>query len=383
MNEKKRGQDLSRAFTSCFVTRDKTRFEQIDLHDFDWQEFTSQIRQTRLPLLMQGVMEHSPEIKRFVPETIQNQIKQNYYGLLQETILRQESLKELLTLLDLKKIEAVILRGDALSQFYYDNPVLRPAMDIDLLVRPRDLKRLEEALAEIGVRPIKEHGEIFLYYRDAPRVMNLDIHTELWYVKDPEELWERIKHVDFFALPGRILSPEDLLLHLIAHSIVHHGRFSLEDAVDLALVLEKTKDFNWELIERLIQGSSFSVFLYFAFKQTQKLTGYPVSGPNLERFKPKGWHALLCKILQNFISSKEQPYICYFLKPLSIPSIKNKGAFFINLILPPAPFMRERYRLKYGWQVPFAYLIRPLLLFVYALRALIRISLGKNHDPRD
>lgn len=303
----------------------------------------------------------------------------NHYALVQEYVLRQESLKELLSLVNRISAEAIVLRGDALAEFYYPDPVLRPAMDIDLLIHPQDLERLEQSLAEIGVLPVKEGGEIQLYYRESPPVMNIDIHTELWYVRDIASLWKRARDVYFLGLPAKILSPEDLFLHLVAHSLIHHGRFSHEDARDMTLVLEKEKkNFDWDLIQAQTQGSSFARFIYEALARLKEMTPDCVPEEILRRFQPRGIGRLLQKLISRLIQEKEQPYIAYFFKPLSISGFGRKWKFYEKILFPPEDFIRERFGLKHSWQVPLARFFRPFLLLVYAVRAVFVISLGKN-----
>lgn len=124
------------------------------------------------------------------------------------------------------------LRGIALAERLYDDTAARPAGDIDLLVRRRDLDAVETRLRALGYRTVdrragfaREFSYTLEMARDARGGVVVEPHWTLAYppfadALDMERVWARCRAGRVAGQPAGWLAPEALLLNLCLH-LVH------------------------------------------------------------------------------------------------------------------------------------------------------------------
>ncbi len=154
------------------------------------------------------------------------------------------------------------LKGLVLSHFLYQDPVLRPCVDIDLLVPGAELARAAALLRERGYRfithwnsrrdrfrrRVSNHWELFHPER---RIM-LELHHQLLSRSCSSKLgiegiWRNAQAV---ALSGReflFMSPEDLLLYLAVHSAKENWA-SLLQVYDMAALISVHPHLDWAAV---------------------------------------------------------------------------------------------------------------------------------------
>lgn len=129
-------------------------------------------------------------------------------------------------------IDVLLLKGAHLASAVYDNRVERPMRDIDLLVRKRDLARAEATLFAMGyTRHPEKDGDFssceHLHPLVRPGGVPIEIHWTIVSPTEPieidlEQLWERAHSVRIAGVDVKVLSPEDLLLHVCVHAAFQH-----------------------------------------------------------------------------------------------------------------------------------------------------------------
>jgi hypothetical protein len=176
-----------------------------------------------------------------------------------------------------------VLKGADLVERVYPDVSLRPMADVDLLVRPGDLRRASALLASKGYLPATQpHGDAHQGAIDD----NLHVEpvqkpggpiVELHYAigiparvggVDMEGVWARMERLRIGGAEALVLSPEDLLLHLCIHVALHHGfDAKLVQFVDLPVVVDALGDrLDWALLDRRARewGVHRAVALTFA-----------------------------------------------------------------------------------------------------------------------
>lgn len=171
---------------------------------------------------------------------------------------------ELLRLLDLleeEQIEAIPLKGPALSQVLYRNLALRSFSDLDVLIRPGDLMRVKRLLEAHGYSlsstlhwPVdsaclRSRESQLSFARDP---VTVDVHWRILpeyfpAVFDTEEIWKNLRRVPFAGGTVAMLSPEHLLLFLSAHGAKHLWE-RLGWTCDLARLLQVEKNVDWQYV---------------------------------------------------------------------------------------------------------------------------------------
>jgi hypothetical protein len=221
--------------------------------------------------LLQAAQEHGviPLLYRHLhavqPNAIPAEVSKR---LREETIANTRSnlalTKELFNLLDLfeaHSISTIPYKGPVLAAFAYGDIALRQFVDLDLIVRKRDVLRVKELLVTRGWRPEFELNDAqeaaFLdHYYDYgftnERGLLIEIHWELTegffsIPIDVDGLWKRLKEIEIARRRIMTLSPEDSLLIVCVHSSKHLWS-RLGWISDVARLIATNEDLNWRQV---------------------------------------------------------------------------------------------------------------------------------------
>jgi hypothetical protein len=131
-------------------------------------------------------------------------------------------------------VTPLVLKGPALACTLYPSSDLRPFGDLDLLVRPTELARADQALRALGYVPdVTKPTEVDDFHRVYARAGHdgvVELHTDLLQLGLPTAcgtaLWERAEHCNLQGLPrpALMLGLEHQLLHLCVHLHLHGYR---------------------------------------------------------------------------------------------------------------------------------------------------------------
>jgi hypothetical protein len=209
------------------------------LSEADWDEVIELAQKHGVaPLLHRNLKARYADLQ--VPEAIQSRLRDTYRatGIRNTRIFAQ--LNGILKGFRAAGIDVVVLKGAHLAELVYEEVALRPMADVDLLVRPGDLRAATQLLRSMGYEqsghdatrerapqePIPENMEVDAFRK--PGGLLLDLHYAIIIPKRMEkveiaELWGRAQAVRIGGAEAYVLSPEDLLLHLCIHAAANHG----------------------------------------------------------------------------------------------------------------------------------------------------------------
>jgi hypothetical protein len=160
--------------------------------------------------------------------------------------------RELLALVDLlatASVEMLVLKGTAVANLDYCDPGLRSFVDLDVLVRPRDIDRAVRVLCAAGfVRTLAEPRRGFDRRFDkgvtllSPREYGLDLHRTFvlgpWgLLVDLESLWEGCDTVIVGGRPIGTLSQVNRFMHACYHAALGDWPLRLASLRDVAEML--------------------------------------------------------------------------------------------------------------------------------------------------
>ena len=126
-------------------------------------------------------------------------------------------------------VEAIPVKGLAVTELLYGSLGARGAADLDVLVRPADLAASRAALAALGFAQgapsfatlTHEFHDPPFYLGDGLEQVCLELHRDLWadrfFRSDADGLWRRSVDGTFLGRTRRLLSLEDMLVHLAIH----------------------------------------------------------------------------------------------------------------------------------------------------------------------
>lgn len=193
-------------------------------------------------------------------------------------------------------IAALPVKGVVLAETLYGSLGLRPAADLDVLVRPSDLPAARVVLRELGFahKEVPSFAELHHMFHDpqyfrrhATGELCLELHWALWPARyfgaTPDLLWERAVIAHIQGTPQHILSPEDTLLHLAIHR--SRSPLRLRFICDIAELLHKQGsilDWKYLLAQSRLVGARTAMFS--ALTLAQQLLDAPIPPTLLRQF---------------------------------------------------------------------------------------------------
>lgn len=265
-------------------------------------------------------------------------------------------------------LTAIWFKGLPLALTVYPALTLRPMVDIDVLVDPRQTTpalELLEALAAERPAMLSPDLDIHAVFNLGPGgLTKLELHWGLiapagsslappvdWFIA--QRMPEPIAEGELIGL-----QPEAHVLYLAAHAELSHGeaQFRLGRYLDIHLLLASVTDFRWEL---LVEQAIVCRWTY-AVERALTLTGQFFETPlpptvltELRRRRPPDEDVSFVQHLQHQDSRWERTR-----ERLRSMSWSRRIAMTVALLIPPADYMRWKYGVKKRWQLPFYYCYR-------------------------
>ncbi|MFH1772362.1 MAG: nucleotidyltransferase family protein [Candidatus Omnitrophota bacterium] len=227
---------------------------------FNWEQFTLlSLKESVGELFYQRLKENNLTAK--IPLKAKALLKERYYKTAARNIFLMQECEKLFGIFSQKNIDLLALKGIFLMENAYKNPALRPMTDIDLLIKRHDLIKTDELLCSMGYLPLSRaenflkmssYGSInnIMYKAPLPLSYFLHIHWHIvnstWPVArfaqsiDIKQIWENAGTSRVCAKNIFVLSPDDLILHLCFHGLLH-GFNKLILLADLACALSVYK----------------------------------------------------------------------------------------------------------------------------------------------
>ena len=229
----------------------------------DWDGFLALARRHRLgPLIYRRLREAGAGL---APPGVEAEFQSLYFLSLRRNHLLLRELAGIASRLRSAGIEAVAYKGPLLARMIYGDIALRESLDLDLLIRKRDVEAAHQALRDLGYEPLlkldgarqrallrfdyeaplvhKEEGTLVdLQWASPPRFLSLPAGPDA-----PDARYQSA------ALDGgevATLCAGDLLLVLCSHGAKHAwGR--LQWIADVAGIVGAAGDLDWDgLLER-------------------------------------------------------------------------------------------------------------------------------------
>src|SRR3989440_2986332 len=246
---------------------DAARIKSLAAEALDWNYlFRLAQRHAVLPLLHRSISEHARD---FAPQPFRQKLRDKFRENATRNLLLAGELVRISRLFESEGVHVLAYKGPALAVSAYGDLSLRRFVDLDIIVRARDVRRAGELLRSLGFGlsdGLSESQEKFLlrrqhniaYTRDAGRFI-IELHWGLASEKFAElplseEVWERAETVAFGGGEVRSLSTEDLLLALCVHGTKHLWE-RLAWVCDVAELLNSRASLDWGSVLRRAQDS--------------------------------------------------------------------------------------------------------------------------------
>lgn len=192
-----------------------------------------------------------------VPPEIRQKLQERHRAQLLFTLGMTAELFRLLGRLGAAGIGTLVVKGPVLSVQAYGDPGLRQYVDLDLLVRHKDVRRATEIMTAAGYQPdvplsAIDAGKIpgeYLFTRPGTKLL-VELHTEHTFRYFPrplplEKLFERQIRVAVDAHEVPALAAEDELVLICIHGAKHFWE-RLMWIADVAAMITRQKNLDWK-----------------------------------------------------------------------------------------------------------------------------------------
>ena len=227
-----------------------------------------------------------------VPEAVRAGLRRRAGLLAVESMHRARELVRVVRLLEDEGFPALPVKGPVLAQRAYGDLALRPAADLDVLVRPEHFEPALRALRSAGYAPVGEaetssdawqayvahHRSCELYHWQ--RRVPLELHHAFFPQGEPaalpaEAAWARHERAPFLGTTIRRLAPEDRLLYLCAHGTWHRWA-KLKWVADIAGLLARRPALDGDALRRRAKDGGALRRVRLGMGLARELLGAPV-----------------------------------------------------------------------------------------------------------
>ncbi|MCM8800422.1 MAG: signal peptidase I [Candidatus Omnitrophica bacterium] len=286
-------------------------------------------------------------------EYVSENFRDAYYTEMAKSIYFTQHLTELLKYLDTLCIKILLIKGPSIDILIYPQGYLRPRSDIDLVVKEKDIFRLEEAVKEKGysylqelqVYPIPEHLNSRYYFHKDSSYPALHIHlnpiNNLFLLItqknkiDMDKVWLEVipfKHYqNIFCL-----NPEMQIIFMCEHSLKHNYQnwVFLWEISRLIQVYQERID--WEKLMNLSEEFNLTRIVYLSLYLVKEIFSAEVPPQVFSCIKPERLSYLEKVFLNSVLKGKHQKIPLYYAVYLSDQkNLKQRLRFLFRSLFPP------------------------------------------------
>jgi len=202
-----------------------------------------------------------------IPDSSRRLLQSLYLRNRRSNTIRNAAIVEVLQEFGLEKIDVLLVKGIALSNFAYSEIGLRPMRDVDLLVKKSDLARANEILFELGYLPEDNEDIPDDYYHLIPMrkiidglPLTIELHSNLlpFHPQYPlwpfEKSWSCSREVVLNGTSASTLSLEDTLCYVYLHGFqapLTYEPYRLMHVADMVSLVERFVDIiHWQEVEQ-------------------------------------------------------------------------------------------------------------------------------------
>jgi hypothetical protein len=261
------------------------RIRELSRAGIDW-ELLSRLarRHAVLPLLYRGLEANAPGA---APKEFSRKLREQFRDNATRNVLLAGELLRITRLFESEGAHVLAYKGPALAVQAYGELSLRRFIDLDVIVRRRDVGRAGELLQSLGFsKPeglskwqekfLLRHQHNLAFTRDSGKLI-VELHWEVApapFAAIPLGAcaWERAVVVGLSGGEVKSLSPEDLLLALCVHGTKHLWE-RLAWVCDVAALLKSQTNLDWPFIVRQAHDSRVERMLCLGLLLAQGLLG--------------------------------------------------------------------------------------------------------------
>ncbi len=299
-----------------------------------------------------------------IPKDIMQQLHDIYLLNSAMSLHRFVELANVLKILNENSIPVVVLKGACLASTIYKAEGLRTMSDVDLLFKEQDLASAQKLLQSKG-------------YPAHSDKLNIDFH---WTIDIPlhsagismEAIWGRVLTVKIWEKTAAILSPEDLIMHLVMHMSYQHlfRHAGVRSLLDIREVIEHYGDrLNWNDIQSRAYEWGMEKSALLTFYLAKELVDAKVPEDYLKLFSTDKDNFEVISWAMTLMFDRTPPS-CSRISPQfsllwSEKSMANKVKYLFRLLFPATREMSTTFPVVHGSSKNYLYYFVRLKKYFY------------------
>jgi hypothetical protein len=308
----------------------------------------------------------------FVPQEVLDRLKGASLRTMGENVRKAAEMIGIITLLKEAGVEAVPLKGPVASDVIFGDPGLYPSGDLDILVRPSDLKKAASALLEAGYRKASGtdeedmlRGSYHLTFHNGRDVV--EVHWTLafrYFDIPPEFWWEETGMMEYEGTEMKKLSPERYILYAVFR-LYRHAFRPLRFLVLIAEIIRKYRDeLAWGRTVSYARTFRMERLLLFTLRLLKETLGADVP-EDIVRRPVFGYDILKRLVFSGLFREVKRIHPRMLLYTLLQETPADTLGVFLRRVFPLPSEIRLRYGLSAeSKKVYFYYLMNPFLMLI-------------------
>ena len=265
------------------------------------------------------------------------------------SVVLVHQLRKILQELEWHDIAVFVLKGPVYAETIYQNPVLRPFEDLDILVDRGDISRVESILKGEGFSEVSSYQERRFIESGFHRKFRasdgavVELHWELlppdFRAFPVNDLWKRVRIRTLYGIPIRTLSRPDEFIYACVHLAKHLTANALTKGIwisDLQRLLPMRTS---QTIATRARQLRCRRMVFFAIALAHRFRGFPSA-----ELKPWGRALGIDTITQKLIVKTASPARVFRSPHVAIPRMHR---LFHRLLMDDEPGTHFRFLLAY------------------------------------
>ncbi|MEK6715518.1 MAG: nucleotidyltransferase family protein [Candidatus Omnitrophota bacterium] len=300
-----------------------------------------------------------------VPRLVIKKLKDIYFDITAENIFLLEELGKVLKKFNEERISVIILKGAALLENIYQDIGLRRMRDIDILVKKKQLHKIDRTLKQLGyfsaynwadymeISPsqylnsicyIKRQGKMFVILHLHWHIINTTVPVYSYGPINIERFWKEAGQTTIAGVKTLVMAPHHLLIHLSEHILKHsYSHFILFCDIFEVIRYCNKNGLNWELLVQDTVEFNLNKPVYYGLYFTSKFLGAEIPERVLTRLKPSYLNYGERKIQTLIEENRGLPDLNCFSYFVMNEKVTEKFKFVLRSIFPSREILALQY----------------------------------------
>lgn len=314
--------------------------------------------------------------RQLVPPLLERAWRDAYYGVSRRNSLLLHELGCVLRAMGAQGVGVILLKGAALAEAVYGNPAVRPMIDLDLLVPSRQAVAAQRTLAALGftlMRPEpwpgfdRRYRYAQGYMRGAVGALHYQLGLHWGLLNVPlyervgvQEWFDRARPVSVEGADALVPAPEDHLVYLCSHAVLHHqGGSDLLRLCDVAMLIRTAGHaLDWCGVVRRAVGWRLVIPVQRILSQLEELWTNTVPASVLQEVLGLAPTTVERRVHRRVTERPGNASEEVLLSLATLPGLGRRIGFLAESAIPSPDYMRRRYCPEHPGRWPLAYLQR-------------------------